>query len=117
MDQLIQKIKILQSIDPDADFLARSRRIILASPQKSSYLKRTQLIVVNFLKISFALALMVVMMLSVTGRLIPVPGSLLANQPAPSFNIRLSEARYHQEINNQINLALKKIISDDDYTP
>lgn len=120
-DYLLQILKSLKDVGPEPGFSERSRRLILAAPQKPSYLFKIKDALVHSLKISFAIGLTAVMMLSLSGRFSPVPSFMLASLNnkklvkeglGANLNIQLAEARYYAEVNAQINLALKEIISN-----
>ena len=118
---MTDQFKNLKKIEPDPDFLARSKRSILTSPQKPQYLFGAKYAFNHLFKISFALGLMTIMLLAVSGRLSPAPGYFLASInnkqlmreiAKVDFNIQLAEVKYYQEISKQINLALNEIINN-----
>ncbi len=118
---MINQLKQLQRIEPDADFLARSKKIILTASPKPEYIFQLRHAATHFFKVSFALGLMAVMLLVISGRFAPAPASLIASLNSKQlvrestkydFNLQLAEAQYYQEVDKQINLALNEIISN-----
>lgn len=123
---MINQLRQLKRIEPDADFLARSKKIILNTSPRPKYLFQLRHATSQFFKVSGALGLMALMLLAVSGRLMPAPASLIASLNSKQlmresarydFNIQLAEAQYHQEVNKQINLALNEIISNGKVSP
>lgn len=117
---MIHQLKNLKHIEPDQDFLIRSRSIILTSPQRPGYLFKVKNAFGHTLKLSLALGLMAIMLTAVSGRLLPTPSFLLASinnrqltreLSKTEFNIQLAEANYYKEI-EQIDLALNEIIGN-----
>ena len=123
---MINQLRQLKKIEPSADFLARSRKMILTISPKPKYLFQLRHATNHLFKMSFALGLMAVMILAISGRLAPAPASLIASlnnkqlvreSARYDFNLQLAEARYHQEIERKINLALSEIISNGQASP
>lgn len=123
---MINQIKNLKSIEPESDFLARSKSVILASPQKSPYFFTARNTFNHLFKVSFALGLMVLMILAVSGRLVSNTNSFVASVnnrqlnrelSGVDFNIQLAQVKYHKEVNDQVNLALIEIINNGQASP
>lgn len=123
---MISQLRQLKKIEPDADFLARSKKIILNTAPKPKYLFQLRHAANHAFKMSFALGLMAVMILAISGRLAPAPASLIASlnnkqllreSTKYDFNLQLAEAQYHQEVEKKINLVLNEIISNGQTSP
>jgi len=121
-DDLLQNLKALKrTLDPDPEFLHRSRDLILTSRQKSPYIFQTRNILSDGLKWSLALGLTSLLLFIIVGGFNPSNKNFLAslNEKAllkesgrVTFNIELDEIRYRQQLEKNIAVVIDEIISN-----
>lgn len=114
MENIIEKLKRLEEIEPDAEYAERSRLLILAtpvSPQKPFPLLKWRVVLVT-------LGLLLVLIFSNFPHYFkpttPTVPNLNAKAIETEFqnldiNIQLAEVDYYQKLDEAISLALKEI--------
>ena len=125
-DYLIEYLKSLKSIQPDKDFLKRSRNLILAYPKKPSYAFHIKNGIFNTARFSLAISLMALMLLVLGGKIFPKQNifvaslnnkNLVKESLKANINIQLAELKYYKETTAQVTLALNEIINKQQSNP
>lgn len=116
---LKEKLKNLKSIEPDADFVAGTLRIITAEPQRSALERRVGFIAVLMKRPVFSAAVVLVVLAGLfaypvffeednRGTLFALDRDILASE-ARAIDINLDEMERWQSTNQTINRAISEI--------
>ncbi len=121
-DYLLEYLKSLKSINPDSDFLSRSRNLILNQPKRPAYVFHVRNQFLNVFKFSLAIGLSLIMFLSLSGKLFPKNNifvaslnnkNLIKESLKADINIQLAEVKYYKETSAQVTWALSEIINNE----
>ncbi|MBZ1348966.1 MAG: hypothetical protein KY053_01915 [Candidatus Liptonbacteria bacterium] len=121
MEKIINQIKQLKKIQPEKDFIIKSRRLIFATPQVSqnNFYSKIYFIVEKF-GVSVSMALVVIIMILIIGEFESAPPAFTGldsvNQEAETLNqninITLNEIHNFTETARKTNLVLNQATKD-----